>query len=52
MFLGTFPVDNFGDPDFSGLIIQRIRESIDAGASGIKIWKNIGMVLKDTDGNL
>jgi predicted TIM-barrel fold metal-dependent hydrolase len=51
IFLGTFPVDNFGDPDFSGLIIQRIKESIDAGASGIKIWKNIGMVLKDADGN-
>jgi predicted TIM-barrel fold metal-dependent hydrolase len=51
IFLGTFPVDNFGDPDFSDLIIQRIRESMDSGASGIKIWKNIGMVLKDSGGN-
>lgn len=51
MFLGTFPVDNFGNPDFSDLIIQSIKESIDAGASGIKVWKNIGMVLKDANGN-
>ena len=51
IFLGTFPVDNFGDPDFSDLIIQRIKESIDAGASGIKVWKNIGMVQKDAGGN-
>jgi predicted TIM-barrel fold metal-dependent hydrolase len=49
-FLGTFPVDDCGTPGFSDRIITRIDDNIKAGASGIKIWKNIGMVLKDSAG--
>ena len=51
IFLGTFPVDNFNDPDFSDQVIDRIIGCMEAGASGIKIWKNIGMVLQDDEGN-
>jgi predicted TIM-barrel fold metal-dependent hydrolase len=49
-FLGTFPVDDYGTPGFSDRIISRIQNNMQAGASGIKIWKNIGMVLKDQSG--
>lgn len=49
-FLGTFSVDSFGTADFAKKTIARINECMKAGASGIKIWKNIGMVLKDKDG--
>ncbi len=50
-FLGTFPVDNFNDPDFTGSVIRRIDKALESGASGIKVWKNIGMELKDQNGN-
>jgi predicted TIM-barrel fold metal-dependent hydrolase len=49
-FLGTFPVDNFSEPGFSGEVIRQIREAMASGASGIKVWKNIGMELKNRDG--
>jgi predicted TIM-barrel fold metal-dependent hydrolase len=49
-FLGTFSVDNFGQPDFSSSIIDCINECMNRGASGIKIWKNIGMELQDMNG--
>ena len=49
-FLGTFSVDSFETPGFVQATLSRIRACMDAGASGIKIWKNIGMVLKDKQG--
>ena len=49
-FFGTFSVDSFGKPDFVEKTIARINECMKAGAAGIKIWKNIGMVLKDRNG--
>jgi predicted TIM-barrel fold metal-dependent hydrolase len=49
-FFGTFSVDSFNYPDFAAKTITIIKECIKAGATGIKIWKNIGMVLKDPDG--
>lgn len=50
-FFGTFGVDQFGTEDFAGNIVSRIDTCMAAGASGIKIWKNIGMTLKDSVGN-
>lgn len=49
-FFGTFPVDSFNFPGFAEKTIKNISSTIKAGASGIKIWKNIGMVLKDGNG--
>lgn len=49
-FLGTFSVDSFGLPGFTDNIIKRIDKCMAEGAVGIKIWKNIGMVLKDAEG--
>lgn len=50
-FLGTFGVDSFGTPGFADNTIARIEKCMAAGASGIKIWKNIGMVLLDEKGS-
>ncbi len=49
-FFGTFSLNGFGEPGFAKKTIARIEECMKAGATGIKIWKNIGMVLKDPDG--
>lgn len=49
-FFGTFPVDQFGHPGFTMNTLDRIRQCMEEGASGIKIWKNIGMVLRDQEG--
>jgi predicted TIM-barrel fold metal-dependent hydrolase len=50
-FFGTFGVEHFETENFAARIIARIDSCMKAGASGIKIWKNIGMVLKGTEGN-
>ena len=50
-FFGTFSVDSFGKPGFASQVIECIDKCMKAGASGIKIWKNIGMALKDSSGN-
>ncbi len=47
-FLGTFSVDSFNNADFGQQTIAQIKKCMAEGASGIKIWKNIGMVLMDT----
>lgn len=49
-FLCTFSVDSFSRTGFANQAIAHIDKCIKGGASGVKIWKNIGMVLKDRDG--
>ena len=49
-FLGTFSVGSFGKPGFTDETIKWIDKCMAEGAAGIKIWKNIGMVLKDSEG--
>ncbi len=49
-FFGTFTVDHYGQDDFSDEIVRQIQEALDADASGIKIWKNVGMELRDSEG--
>ncbi len=49
-FFGTFSSDSFNYPGFADKTIARIRQCMQAGASGIKIWKNIGMTLRDPTG--
>lgn len=48
-FFGTFPVDSFGRAGFASATVDRVKYCLESGASGIKMWKNIGMVLKDPD---
>lgn len=49
-FFGTFSVDSFGSQGFIQQTIDRIDTCMEVGAIGIKIWKNIGMVLLDDSG--
>ena len=49
-FLATFPMKGWEDAGWQEETLARIEEAFSKGASGIKVWKNIGMVEKDKDG--
>lgn len=42
-----FPIE---DPQFATKTIERLRGEIARGARGVKVWKNIGMEVKDSQG--
>lgn len=46
----AFSVEGFHQPDWSQRAIQWMDSSFEQGAIGVKVWKNVGMVLKDTNG--
>ncbi len=47
----TFNPFKFNQPDFSQNAIQQINKDFSQGAIAVKIWKNVGMELKDAKGN-
>ena len=49
-WVATFPVTGFGRPGWSDVVIEDLRGALRAGAVGVKVWKNIGMDLRDADG--
>lgn len=49
-FATTFPVKGFSDKDWSEKTIAGLKKSFSDGAIAVKIWKNIGMDLKDENG--
>jgi predicted TIM-barrel fold metal-dependent hydrolase len=51
-FVGTFPVDDSEQPGWAERTERRIDAVVKAGAVGIKVWKNIGMSLRDSNGRL
>ncbi|MDF2158414.1 amidohydrolase family protein [Algoriphagus sp. CAU 1675] len=50
-FLSTISLEGWNDPNWAEKEISRIENSLEQGALGIKIWKNIGMTYKDENGN-
>ncbi|MEM8733472.1 MAG: amidohydrolase family protein [Planctomycetota bacterium] len=48
----SFPLENWDDADWSEQTIAYLKEHFDRGAVGVKIWKNIGMTLRDQSGDL
>jgi predicted TIM-barrel fold metal-dependent hydrolase len=48
-FAATFSVGNFASPDWAAQQVSRIQSALEHGAVGVKLWKNIGMDLKDGD---
>ncbi|MGH2613805.1 MAG: amidohydrolase family protein [Thermomicrobiales bacterium] len=45
--------DNFAsDPDFGETEARRLRESVAIGARGLKVWKTLGLRLRDGEGRL
>jgi len=51
-FAGTFPVADFESPGWAERTERRIDAAMKAGAVGIKVWKNVGMSLRDAQGKL
>ena len=49
-FAGTFTAAGFNEPGWSRKALQEIDTAMAQGAVGIKIWKNFGMVVRDTSG--
>jgi Amidohydrolase len=49
-FVTTFSVEGFGSPAWSAAVLHDIDAAMAQGAVGVKIWKNIGMTLRDADG--
>lgn len=46
----AFSVENFHDPNWEEQTIAWLDSCFSDGALGVKVWKNIGMVLLDKDG--
>ena len=49
-FLSTFSMKNWDSAEWAPLTIEHLKSTFAEGALGIKIWKNIGMVQKDSTG--
>jgi predicted TIM-barrel fold metal-dependent hydrolase len=47
----SFDPFRINDPNFSGAAIARLNESFRRGATAVKLWKNVGMEIKDTHGH-
>lgn len=50
-FATSFSVDEWDAPDWSKKTIDKIKAAVANGAIGVKIYKNIGMTLKDKQGH-
>src|SRR4051812_14616651 len=46
----TFSVDDWDSDDWQQKTLAYLKESFDKGAIAVKVWKNIGMELKDKNG--
>lgn len=49
-YLTTFNLSGWDNNDWEAKTLAYLKESFDKGAIGVKIWKNLGMELKDKDG--
>ncbi len=49
-FVATFSVEHFRDPAWASTELKHLETELADGAVGVKMWKNIGMDLKDADG--
>jgi hypothetical protein len=51
-WVATFAMSGWGDPGWVPATIAHLDSALKAGAVGVKFWKNIGMVYRDTQGRL
>uniref|UniRef100_UPI00321660E9 amidohydrolase family protein n=1 Tax=uncultured Draconibacterium sp. TaxID=1573823 RepID=UPI00321660E9 len=51
-YSGTFCLDGWDNPGWTENTIDWLNQCIADGANSIKVWKNIGMEFRDTNGNL
>ncbi|MCA6074835.1 amidohydrolase family protein [Fulvivirga sedimenti] len=50
-YIATFDFKGFPSPEWLDRTIYNIQSAVNEGAAGIKIWKNLGMDLRDESGN-
>jgi predicted TIM-barrel fold metal-dependent hydrolase len=50
-FAASFGVEDFNSPGWAQRTLDQISQARQQGAVGVKIWKNIGMTLKDAEGH-
>lgn len=50
-YLATFTLDDWDSSYWADSTIARLKLSFDKGALGVKLWKNIGMVKKNAQGD-
>lgn len=50
-WLTTFSMENFEDPGWAEEVIGKLQADLDQGASGFKVWKDVGMTFRDSLGN-
>ncbi|MCJ7557279.1 MAG: amidohydrolase family protein [Gammaproteobacteria bacterium] len=51
-FVTTFSMDGWEEPGFSQQVVAQLKEAREQGAVAVKVWKNIGMDIRDKDGHL
>jgi predicted TIM-barrel fold metal-dependent hydrolase len=49
-WLTTFDLTQRDDPDWADNVIKQLKEDFKNGAVGVKIWKDIGMEIKNAEG--
>jgi predicted TIM-barrel fold metal-dependent hydrolase len=49
-FAGTFQAAGFNQPGWSAGALREIDTALAQGAVGVKIWKNFGMIVRDSSG--
>ncbi|RYG44980.1 MAG: hydrolase [Chitinophagaceae bacterium] len=49
-FASAFAVKDFNQPGWTKKTLDYLKKSFDSGAIAVKVWKNIGMELKDKQG--
>jgi predicted TIM-barrel fold metal-dependent hydrolase len=50
-YVAAFSMEGWDDDNWQEKTLDYLKESFEKGAKGIKVWKNIGMAVKDKDGN-
>jgi len=50
-FAATFSVADFQSPAWTATQLRHLDEAFAQGAVGVKVWKNIGLVLRDPNGH-
>ena len=50
-WLATFSMEDFEEPGWAEGVIEKLQTDLDQGASGFKVWKDIGMTFRDSLGN-
>jgi len=51
-FTTSFTLEGWDDEGWSDKVIAKLQKDFDEGALGVKVWKNIGMIDRDKNGEL